>query len=77
MQITIKPAGMLKDSIPSGRVVTDSHTVGDVLAQYPLPEDMGLVMMVNRRLASWQTELHEGDILFVSPVIGGGAKHLL
>ncbi len=73
--ITIQAAGSLKERIPPGTTVPTARTVGEVVAQLPLPRDMGLVMMVNGRLAHWNTELKDGDTLQLAPVVGGGTFH--
>lgn len=70
--ITIQAAGSLKERIPADLVVAQARTVGEAVAQLPMPPDMGLVMMVNGRLAHWNTELKDGDVLRLAPVVGGG-----
>ena len=75
MTITIRTAGALKERLSTEMILsnlTDGQTVGDAVTQLDLPADMGLVMMVNGKLAHWGTELHEGDVLQLVPVIGGG-----
>jgi sulfur carrier protein ThiS len=70
--ITIQVAGSLKQRIPTDLTVPTARTVGEAVAQLPIPPDVGLVMMVNGHLAHWRTELNDGDILRLAPVVGGG-----
>ncbi len=68
----------LADSLRSGAepsheiVLAQARTVGEAVSQLNLPASVGLVMLVNGRLAHWQTELQDGDVLQLLPVIGGG-----
>lgn len=73
MSITVRVAGSLKERIATDLKLEGVHTVGEAVAQLSLPEDVGLVIIVNGKLARWQTELHDGDVLQLAPVIGGGA----
>lgn len=70
--ITIQATGSLKERIPPDATLADARTVGEAVAQLPMPADVGLVMMVNGRLAHWNTELKDGDVLRLAPVVGGG-----
>ncbi len=74
MSVTIRVSGLLKESAGFSTVVENVGTVGEAVAQLPIPKDMGLVIMVNGRLAAWQTELKDGDVLQLLPVIGGGQR---
>ncbi|MBX7232866.1 MAG: MoaD/ThiS family protein [Caldilineales bacterium] len=70
--ITIQAAGSLKERIPADLTVPTARTVGEAVAQLPIPPDVGLVMMINGRLAHWNSELNDGDVLRLAPVVGGG-----
>ncbi len=72
MPITIRPVGSLKRFVAPGTVLADVHTVSEAVEQLSLPDDMGLVMMVNERVANWNTPLIDGDILQLIPTIAGG-----
>lgn len=48
------------------------HTVGEAVSRLNLPESGELVMLVNGRIAYWQTELEDGDVLKLIPAISGG-----
>ncbi len=72
MKITIHPVGSLKRFVAPGTVLEDVHTVGDAVEQLPLPKAMGLVMLVNERVANWNTPLADGDTLQLIPTIAGG-----
>lgn len=77
MSITVRLAGSLRpnDNHEHEIVLTQARTVGEAVGQLDLPQSMGLVMLVNGRLAHWQTELRDGDVLQLLPVIGGGASN--
>lgn len=70
--IVVQAVGALKERIPTDLTLTAVGTVGEVVAQLPIPPDVGLVMMVNGRLAHWRTELNDGDVLRLAPVVSGG-----
>lgn len=70
--IVVQAVGALKERIPTDLTLSAVRTVGEVVAQLPIPPDVGLVMMVNGRLAHWRTELNDGDVLRLAPVVGGG-----
>ena len=72
MPISIRPTGSLKRFIAPDTALENAHTVGEAVEQLSLPEDMGLVMMVNGRTAHWNTPLTDGDILQLIPTIAGG-----
>ncbi|MCS7040092.1 MAG: MoaD/ThiS family protein [Caldilineales bacterium] len=76
MSIIVRLAGSLRPNDDHEReiVLTQARTVGEAVGQLDLPQTMGLVMLVNGRLAHWQTELQDGDVLQLLPVIGGGAS---
>ena len=72
MTITIRPTGLIKRFVTPDTVLEDARTVGEAVTQLSLPEDIGLVMLVNGRTANWDTVLADGDILQLIPVISGG-----
>jgi sulfur carrier protein ThiS len=50
----------------------DQTTVGVVLSQAGIPDDMRLILLVNGLSATRDQELREGDRLAVFPTIAGG-----
>ena len=72
MPITIQTAGFLKEQIPDDLSV-DANTVGEAVTQLDLGETGELILLVNGRMAHWQTSLNDGDVLKLVPAIGGGA----
>jgi len=72
MSITVRVSGSLKERISPDLTLDGVRSVGEAVAQLSLPEDMGLVIIVNGKLAQWQTELHDGDVLLLAPVVAGG-----
>ena len=59
--ITIKASGSLRKHIAPGTTVDNVHTVGEAMSQLALPETGELIMLVNRRMAYWDTALEDGD----------------
>ena len=72
MPIIIRPIGSIKRFIAPDTVLEDTHSVGDAIEQLSLPEEIGLVMLVNERIANWNTPLADGDTLQLIPTISGG-----
>ena len=72
MPITIRPIGLLKRFVAPDTVLDNAYSVGDAIEQLSLPEEIGMVMMVNGRTAHWNTVLADGDILQLIPTIAGG-----
>ena len=73
MSVLIEATGSLQKHVPEGMRLEDVHTVGQAIERLKLPPDVHLMMLVNRRVAHWTTELHDGDILRLMPTVGGGA----
>lgn len=71
MSIKIQTSGILKEQIPADLQVEASN-VGEALSQLDLPEDGELILLVNGRMAHWQTPLNDGDVLKLVPAISGG-----
>ena len=74
MSVLIEVTGSLRQYIPDNTRLEDAPTVGQAIEQLRLPPDVALMMLVNRKLAHWTTELHDGDVLRLMPTIGGGAS---
>ena len=72
MSITIQPAGSIKRFIAPDSVLENADTVGEAMEKIDLPDNIGVVMMVNGRIAHWNTPLTDGDILQLIPTIAGG-----
>lgn len=71
MSITLHASGILKEQIPT-EVQIKASTVGEAVAQYDMSAAGDVLMLVNGRMAHWNTELHDGDVLKLVPAIGGG-----
>jgi molybdopterin converting factor small subunit len=48
------------------------ETVGQAVERLSLPSDVGVAMLVNGRVAHWNTVLRDGDVLTLVPEICGG-----
>jgi sulfur carrier protein ThiS len=71
MPVTVQATGTLRQRIPPGTAV-DAATVGDALAQLDLPESEEVLILVNNRIARWDTALADGDVLQLVLGISGG-----
>jgi len=72
ISITVEAVGGLKRYIASGTTVQNARTVGEAIEQLNLPDVGELMLLVNGRMAYWQTELADGDSLKLVPAISGG-----
>ena len=58
--------------IPISLQLADQTTIGVVLSQAGIPNDMRLILLVNGLSATRDQDLHEADRLAVFPTIAGG-----
>ena len=72
MTITIQASGILKEQIPT-ELQVEASTVGEALSPFDLSAAGEVLLLVNGRLAHWNTVVNEGDVLKLVPAIGGGA----
>ena len=61
-----------EDMISSGEARLDATTVAEAAEAAGLGRRTGLVILVNGRLAEWQTALSDGDTVEFLPALGGG-----
>ncbi|NOX62021.1 MAG: MoaD/ThiS family protein [Chloroflexi bacterium] len=74
MSITLRVGGSLKRLAKPITFIDNARTVGEAVAHLDLPEEMGLVILVNGKLAHWDTPLSDGDEIQLTPVISGGRR---
>jgi molybdopterin converting factor small subunit len=60
-----KPSTFLKN-------VENQVTVGQVIEDLGLPDDIPLTLIVNHKHATYDSVLQEGDVLNIFPPIAGG-----
>ena len=70
--VTIEVSGLLKQHVDPGTTVQNVHTVGEAVTQLNLPAAGDMIMVVNGKIAYWNTELDDGDTLQLLPAISGG-----
>lgn len=70
--ITIKVSGSLKQHLAEETIVQNVHTVGEAITSLNLPESGEMLLLVNGKLAYWNTQLQDGDVLQLVPAISGG-----
>ncbi len=52
--------------------IEDASTVAEVWARLGLGKSEGLVVLINGRLATWSSELQNGDVVRLLRAPGGG-----
>ena len=72
MPITVQATGTLKQRIPPGTTV-EAATVAEAVTQLDVPEAEEVILLVNGRIAHWNTALADGDMLQLVLGISGGA----
>lgn len=80
MQITVRLLASYRQFLPENHDVTAGFphevargaSVGDVLAELPLPPGEAYTFFVNGRHTQRSQILQSGDILSVFPAVGGG-----
>jgi molybdopterin converting factor small subunit len=72
MVVSIQPHGALREHIQAGVTLENVQTAGEAIERLSIPGSMGLAILVNGRLADWNTPLHDGDIVQLVPQICGG-----
>ena len=70
--ITVQVTGALKRHLATDATVHNVNTVGEAITELELPEIGELMLLVNGRMAYWDTPLDHGDIVKLVPAIGGG-----
>ena len=70
--VTIEVSGLLRQHVDPGTTVQNVHTVGEAVTQLNLPAAGDMIMVVNGKIAYWNTELDDGDTLQLLPAISGG-----
>ncbi len=74
MKVRVKLFAYFRDNrfLEEGREYTNHTNVGEVVDGLDIDREEVGVLMINSRHCTFETELHEGDILAIFPVIGGG-----
>lgn len=70
--VSIEVSGLLRQHVDPGTTVQNVHTVGEAVTQLNLPAAGDMIMVVNGKIAYWNTELDDGDTLQLLPAISGG-----
>ncbi len=72
MRVTIQAEGLLAGEPSPDLVLDGPSTVGEAARLLPLTRSTGLMILVNGKLAQWETVLHDGDVVELIPALGGG-----
>ncbi|NOZ71735.1 MAG: MoaD/ThiS family protein [Chloroflexi bacterium] len=72
MSISVRASGLLKQYVAANLELSDVETVAEAMKRLRLPEEVGMMVLVNGHVASRQTPLQDGDELHLVPVVSGG-----
>ncbi len=73
LQITIHAEDLLPKGTSSPVLTLDGPcTLGDAIKTLPLARSTGLMILVNGKLAQWDSALQDGDEVELIPALGGG-----
>lgn len=72
MRITIHAEDVSAAEGASVLVLDGPTTVGDAARLLALNHSTGLMILVNGKLAQWDTVLSDGDVVELIPALGGG-----
>jgi molybdopterin converting factor small subunit len=72
VRVTVHAEDLLPDRSSPILVVDDPCTVGEAARLLPLTRSTGLMILVNGKLAQWDTALRDGDEVELVPALGGG-----
>ncbi len=72
MRVSVRAEGLLRGEDSRELVLDAPCTVGQAAALLPLGRSSGLMILVNGRLAHWETALGDGDVVELIPARGGG-----
>ncbi len=72
MRVTLHAEDLLAGAAPAVLELEGSCTVGEAAGSLPLPRSTGLMILVNGKLAQWDTLLQDGDKVELIPALGGG-----
>lgn len=72
MQVTVQAEGLVSGEAAAVLELNGASTVGDAARRLVLIRSTGLMILVNGKLAGWDTVLHDGDLVELIPALGGG-----
>ncbi|MGE5603089.1 MAG: MoaD/ThiS family protein [Nitrososphaerales archaeon] len=72
VRVTLHAEDLLPDQASPVVILDGPCTVGQAVRLLPLTRSTGLIILVNGKLAQWDTALREGDLIELIPVLGGG-----
>ncbi len=72
MRVKIHAENLLPDRAPAVLTLDDACTVGEAASRLPLRRSTGLMILINGKLAQWDTLLRDGDEVELIAALGGG-----
>ena len=72
MRVTFEAEGLLSGEASPVLALNSPCTVGEAAGLLPLTRSTGLMILVNGKLAQWDTALKDGDLVELIPALGGG-----
>ncbi len=72
MAIVIQSAGYLKKQIAADVIIEGNTSVGEAIDELGVARENEMILLVNGKLADWNTKLQDGDTLSILPGLSGG-----
>ena len=72
VRVTIHAEDLLPEGASPALILDGPCHVGEAVKRLPLPRFTGLMILVNGKLAGWETVLQDGDEIELIPALGGG-----
>ncbi len=72
VRVTIEAEGLLLGEPCSVLIMDAPCTAGQAAGLLPLTRSTGLMILVNGKVARWETLLEDGDVVELIPALGGG-----
>lgn len=72
MPVTVHAHDLPPNAGATTCAVDGARTVAEAVGLARLSLRTGVIILVNGRLASWETTLQDGDVIELLPAVGGG-----
>lgn len=72
MSITVQAHELTPTIGDASLTVDGARTVAEAVGMLRLPLRTAVIILVNGRLASWETPLRDGDLVELLPALSGG-----
>ncbi len=72
MSVVVKSHALIPAPAVTSAAVDGARTVAEAVGMLRLSLRTGVMILVNGRLASWETALQDDDVIELLPAVGGG-----